>query len=169
MRRAIRNVPDFPEPGILFRDVTPLLGDAELFRRTTDAIARAFASAGVTHVAGVESRGFIFGAPVAQALGAGFVPVRKAGKLPGLCRQVTYELEYRSDRLEIQADAVAPGSRVLVLDDVLATGGTAAATCQLIEGTGSTIVGCAFAVELAALEGRRRLHVDEILSLLIYE
>jgi adenine phosphoribosyltransferase len=169
MRRAIRNVPDFPEPGILFRDVTPLLGDAELFRRTTDAIARAFASAGVTHVAGVESRGFIFGAPVAQALGAGFVPVRKAGKLPGLCRQVTYQLEYRSDCLEIQEDAVAPGSRVLVLDDVLATGGTAAATCQLIEGTGSTIVGCAFAVELAALEGRRRLHVDEILSLLIYE
>jgi adenine phosphoribosyltransferase len=154
---ALRDVPDFPKPGIRFKDITPLLADAALFADATRALAAAFAEAGVTHVAGVESRGFILGAPVAQHLGVGFIPVRKPGKLPWRTTRRTYELEYGTDALEAHSDACGAGSRVLVVDDVLATGGTAEATCALVEEIGGTVVGCAFLLEIAPLGGRDRL------------
>jgi adenine phosphoribosyltransferase len=161
VRSALRDVPDFPRPGILFKDITPVLGDAALFRAAIEAIASEFVGAAITHVAGVESRGFIIGAPVAQRLGAGFIPVRKPGKLPAERRRVEYALEYGQDALEVHADACAgvrPGaSRVLLVDDVLATGGTAAAAAELVESVGGVVVGCAFLLELGFLRGRDRL------------
>ncbi|MDF1502630.1 adenine phosphoribosyltransferase [Roseisolibacter sp. H3M3-2] len=153
---ALRDVPDFPKPGIRFKDVTPLLADGALFRATTDAMAAWYEGAGVTRVAGVESRGFILAAPIAQRLGVGFVPLRKPGKLPWQRRRVDYALEYGTDGLEAHLDACA-GDRVLVVDDVLATGGTAAAACELVEGLGGTVVGCAFLLALDFLDGRARL------------
>jgi adenine phosphoribosyltransferase len=157
LKAAIRDVPDFPTPGIVFKDVTPLLGDAMLFRDATGALAAPFADAGVTHVAAIEARGFIFGAPVAQQLGAGFIPVRKAGKLPWHTERVEYALEYGAGSLEIHRDACGHPMRVLVVDDVLATGGTAAATCALIERLGAEVVGCSFLIELEFLAGRSKL------------
>jgi adenine phosphoribosyltransferase len=157
LQRALRDVPDFPRPGILFRDITPLLADAALFAEATAALAGPFDDAGVTHVAGIESRGFILGAPVAQALGAGFIPIRKPGKLPWRTVRRDYALEYGTDGLEIHADACGPGSRVLVVDDVLATGGTAAAACELVEALGGEVVGCAFLLAIGALGGMERL------------
>jgi adenine phosphoribosyltransferase len=153
----LRVVPDFPSKGIMFQDVTPVLADAELFAAAIDAMVEPWRGQGVTHVAGVESRGFIFAAPVALALGAGFVVIRKPGKLPWKRLSQEYELEYGVDRLEIHEDACPRGSRVLVIDDVLATGGTAAAACALIEAVGATVVGCQFLLAIRSLEGRQRI------------
>jgi len=153
----LRVVPDFPSKGIMFQDVTPVLADAELFAAAIDAMVEPWRGEGVTHVAGVESRGFIFAAPVALALGAGFVVIRKPGKLPWKRLSQEYQLEYGVDRLEIHEDACPQGSRVLVIDDVLATGGTAAAACALIEAVGATVVGCQFLLAIRSLEGRQRI------------
>lgn len=162
---TLRDVPDFPRPGIMFKDVTPLLADAALFRSATEAMAAPFAHAGVTHVAAVESRGLIFGAPIAQHLGAGFVPLRKPGKLPAAVRREPYALEYGSDALEIHEDACA-GARVLVVDDVLATGGTLAAGCRLVEAVGGTVVGCAVLLALGFLGGRSAIGARRLEALL---
>ena len=153
----LRVVPDFPSKGIMFQDVTPVLADAELFAAAIDAMVEPWRAQAVTHVAGVESRGFIFAAPVALALGAGFVVIRKPGKLPWKRLSQEYQLEYGVDRLEIHEDACPQGSRVLVIDDVLATGGTAAAACALIEAVGATVVGCQFLLAIRSLEGRQRI------------
>jgi adenine phosphoribosyltransferase len=157
LRAAVRDVPDFPKPGIIFKDITPLLGDADLFARATDAMADAFRDDEISHVAAIESRGFLLGAPVALALGVGLIPVRKRGKLPYRTETVEYALEYGTDILEVHIDACAPGARVLVVDDVLATGGTAAATCRLLERVGAVVVGCSFLLALGALEGEKTL------------
>jgi adenine phosphoribosyltransferase len=159
IRRAIRDVPDFPKPGIMFKDITPLLADASLFRSTTDAMAERFLGERITHVVAIESRGFILGAPVAQRLNAGFVPVRKAGKLPAKTVAEEYALEYGTDVLEVHADACewARKPRVLIVDVVLATGGTADATRRLIEGLGGEVVGFSFLIALGFLPGVTRL------------
>ncbi len=164
---AIRDVPDFPKPGIVFKDITPVLLDASLFRDATDALAAHFANDAISHVVAIESRGFILGAPVAQALGAAFVPFRKPGKLPHIVERVEYALEYGVDALECHRDALQGGQRVLVVDDVLATGGTAAAACALVESLGATVQGCSFLVELAFLNGRGKLpgrRVERVVS-----
>ena len=168
LRAAIRDVPDFPKPGILFKDITPVLADAELFRLATDAMAEPWRGAGITHVAGIESRGFILGAPVAQRLGAGFIPVRKPGKLPYRRERIEYALEYGVDALEIHADACGAGSRVLIVDDVLATGGTAGAAARLLAQMGAPVAGFAFLIELAFLDGGSRLREVPRTSLLRY-
>ncbi len=168
IRAHIRDIPDFPKPGIVFKDITPLLANGALFQRATRAMADDFAAAGITHVVGVESRGFILGAPVAQHLGAGFVPVRKPGKLPHRTEVEEYELEYGTDRLEIHADAWGGEARVLLVDDVLATGGTAAATCKLIEKLGAPVVGCAFLIALSFLPGVQRLNGRDVRALVSY-
>lgn len=165
---AIRSVPDFPKPGIVFKDITPVLADAELFGLMTQALAAPYADAAITHVAAVEARGFILGAPVAQALGAAFIPVRKPGKLPAVTVRESYNLEYGTDALEVHADAFAAGSRVLVVDDVLATGGTAAAACRLVERAGGTIVGLTVLMELGFLGGRAALGARRTDTLLLY-
>jgi len=162
----LRDVADFPEPGIVFKDLTPLLGDVDAFRYTVDAIADHAAGLTVDKVVGIEARGFIFAAAVAYRLGAGFVPVRKAGKLPWKTVTETYALEYGSDSLDIHEDAVTPGDTVYIVDDVLATGGTAAATCTLVERVGGQIAGLAFVVELGFLGGRAKLTNYDILSLI---
>jgi len=153
----IRDVPDFPKPGILFKDITPLLADGPLFERVTDWMVEQYRSLRPTHVIGIESRGFLFGAPVAHRLGAGFVPARKPGKLPWKTERVTYALEYGVDALEIHEDAFGNGDRVLIVDDLLATGGTAKAACTLVEKLGGDLVGVCIVVELAFLKGRERL------------
>ncbi len=168
LRARIRDVPDFPKPGIIFKDITPLLADAALFRRATEAMAAPFVDVGVTHVVGIESRGFILAAPIAQQLGAGFVPVRKPGKLPSAVERIEYRLEYGMDGLEIHRDAIEWGHRVLVVDDVLATGGTASATCALVEMIGAQLVGCSFLVALSLLHGRKALAEKEVQVLVEY-
>lgn len=164
----LRDVPDFPSPGILFKDLTPLLGDAQAFAATVDALADYAAGLPepVGKVVGIEARGFTFAAGVAYKLGCGLVPVRKPGKLPWDTVSETYALEYGTDTLEIHRDAVAPGEPVLVVDDVLATGGTAAATCRLLESVGGRIAGLAFVVELGFLEGRAKIDGHNVFSLL---
>lgn len=157
LRQAVREIPDFPQPGILFKDITPVLADSGLFRLATDSIAAPWLGSRITHVVAIESRGFILGAPVAQRLGAGFVPVRKPGKLPFRKERVDYALEYGTDALEIHADACGSGTRVLIVDDVLATGGTAGAAGQLVQQVGAELVGYAFLIELAFLGGGARL------------
>ena len=168
LKGRIRDVPDFPSAGIVFRDVTPLLGDSESLRFTVDALADAFAGSRVDKVVGVEARGFIFAAPVAYRLGAGFVPVRKPGKLPWRIESEEYALEYGVDRLEMHADAVSPGEEILIVDDVIATGGTAQATVALVERAGATVTGLAFVVELTFLAGREKLGGHEVVSLVTY-
>lgn len=163
----IRAIPDFPKPGILFRDITPLLANGPAFHSVVDCIADEFRGK-VDVVLGIESRGFIFGAPVAYALGCGLALVRKPGKLPHLTFTAEYALEYGHDTLQIHQDAVGHPSRVLLVDDLLATGGTAAAAVSLIERLGATVAGCAFIIELTALGGRRQLEPQRILSLLEY-
>jgi adenine phosphoribosyltransferase len=153
----LRDVPDFPQPGIVFKDLTPLLADVDAFRYAVDAIADHAAGLTVDKVVGIEARGFIFAAAVAYRLGAGFVPVRKPGKLPWKTVRETYELEYGADALEVHDDGIAPGDSVYVVDDVLATGGTAAATCRLVDHLGGLIAGLAFVVELGFLGGRAKL------------
>jgi adenine phosphoribosyltransferase len=157
VRRTLRAIPDYPKPGIVFQDITPVLNDGALFRRVVEAMAAPFANAGITHVLGIEARGFIFGGPVATALGAGFVPARKPGKLPWQCVREAYELEYGTDALEAHCDACTHGARVLVVDDVLATGGTARAAGQLARVLGAELVGWTFLLEIAALGGRAKL------------
>jgi adenine phosphoribosyltransferase len=156
----IRDVADFPKPGIMFKDITPLLSDGVGFARCIDALAAPWRDAGVQAVCGIEARGFIFGAALAHALGAGFVPLRKAGKLPPHTVGVDYSLEYGMDRLEVSVDALKPGERALIVDDVLATGGTLEAGRRLIEHLGAQVVGGSVVVELAALGGRGRWHGD---------
>jgi adenine phosphoribosyltransferase len=163
---ALRAVPDFPQPGVLFRDITPLLATPSLFVRCTDAMADTFSEAGVSHVVAIESRGFIFGAPIAQRLGAAFVPVRKPGKLPYLAEREEYALEYGTNALEIHTDACTPSAAVLIVDDVLATGGTASAAGRLVERLGSKVLGYSFLVELGALNGRALLGAARVESLL---
>ncbi len=165
----VRDIPDFPKPGIAFKDITPLLGDVDAFRFAVDAIADRFSVDEIDLVLGIEARGFILAAPVAYRLGAGFVPVRKTGKLPWPVLQERYELEYGTDLLEIHRDAVSAGQRVLVVDDVLATGGTAAATVRLIETLGGVVVGLGFVIELAFLSGRARLGEHHVASLITYD
>lgn len=157
VRDRIRAVEDFPKPGIAFKDITPLLADGSLFERVTNWMVERFRCERPTHVLAIESRGFIFGSPVAHRLGAGLVPVRKPGKLPWNTVRVSYDLEYGRDALEIHADAVREGDRVLIVDDLLATGGTAAAACTLVEKLGGTVVGLCVAVELTFLGGRSKL------------
>jgi adenine phosphoribosyltransferase len=164
----IRDIPDFPSPGIVFKDITPLLGDADAFRTALDLLSAPFAEAQVAKVLGTEARGFILAAPVADRYGAGFVPVRKAGKLPWEIERQEYELEYGTDLLEIHRDAIAPGERVLIVDDVLATGGTAAATARLVEKLGGEVVAFAFLIELAFLDGRSVLGDRPITSVITY-
>ncbi len=164
----IREIPDFPRAGVGFKDITPLLGDASLLREAVDAMARPHQGAGVTKVLGVEARGFILASPVALVLGAGFAPVRKAGKLPWEVERADYALEYGTDVLEIHRDAVAPGERVLIVDDVLATGGTAAAAVRLAVALGADVVGLSFLLELTFLGGRSAVAGCPISSLLSY-
>jgi adenine phosphoribosyltransferase len=163
----VRDVPDFPQTGILFRDITPLLGDGEALRLAVDVLARAYPDIDV--VVGIESRGFILGAPVAYALGVGMVPARKLGRLPRETERADYALEYGTNTIEIHTDAVAPGKRVLIVDDVLATGGTAAATAELVERLGAEVAGIAVLIELTGLGGRERLARYPVTSLLQYE
>lgn len=168
-KKLIREVPDFPKPGILFYDITTLLKDRDGFRALMSELAKAHAPEEIDVIAGIESRGFIFGSLLAAELGKGFIPVRKPGKLPAATESVSYELEYGSDTLEIHRDAIEPGQRVLVADDLLATGGTAAATCELIEKIGGKVVGLSFVIELSFLNGRDRLGSYAISSLLEYD
>ena len=168
LRTKIRHVPDFPKPGILFYDITTLLGDAQGFRDVIGALAAPYDGKGIDHVVGIESRGFILGAAVANQLGSGFVPIRKPGKLPSKTHREDYALEYGSDGLEIHQDAVSDGQRVLIVDDVLATGGTARAAAALVRRIGGSVVGLAFLIELTALKGREKLANEEIYSVLQY-
>jgi adenine phosphoribosyltransferase len=164
----IRDVPDFPTPGVTFKDVTPLLLDRVAFSTVVDAMCMRFGRGQVDKVVGIEARGFILAAPVAYHVGAGFVPARKVGKLPGPSRQIAFELEYGDATLEMHDDAIAPGDRVLVIDDVLATGGTAAATVGLIRQLGGEVVGCGFLLELGSLGGASKLGGITRFSLLEY-
>ena len=165
----IRDVPGFPKPGIIFKDITPLLQDAGAFRQAVDQLAEPFRGAGVDLVVAAEARGFIFGGAVACELGAGFVPVRKPGKLPADTAAEEYELEYGTDALEIHTDAIQPGQRVLLLDDLLDTGGTMAATAKLVEGLGGEVAGMALLVELGFLKGREKLKGYDLVTLIQYE
>ncbi len=169
LEALIRDVPDFPKPGIIFKDITPLLADAPALKATADALTEPFAGRGVEIVVGIESRGFIFGSMVAERLGAGFVPLRKPGKLPVEKRSASYELEYGSETIEIHADAVRPGQKVLMVDDLLATGGTMAAGCELIEQLGGEIVGVSLLIELCFLNGRDKLPGREVHTLIEVE
>jgi adenine phosphoribosyltransferase len=168
LRARVRDVPDFPKPGILFRDLTPLMGDGAAMREAIDMLAEAVVRHRPELIVAIESRGFIFGAPVAASLNVGFVPVRKPGKLPHETRRRSYDLEYGTDALEMHADAVVRGARVVIVDDLLATGGTAAATIELVREIGGDVVGAAFVVELALLRGRKRLGAVPVDSLLTY-
>ena len=169
LRSSIRSIPDFPKPGILFRDITPLLKDVRAFREAVRRMAQPYEKGDVDVVIGAESRGFIFGAPIALALGAGFVPVRKQGKLPAETTSITYDLEYGTDTLEMHTDAVADGTRVLMVDDLLATGGTMAASCEMVEKAGGKIVGIEFLIELAFLGGRAKLAKYPVRTQIVYE
>ena len=168
LKQRIRHVPDFPKPGILFYDVTTLLKDGDGFRMAVDEMASPYLDAGIDLVVGIESRGFIFGSAVADRLKTGFAPVRKPGKLPSTTRRASYALEYGTDTLEIHDDAITPGQRVLVVDDLLATGGTAAATVSLLRDLGGDVVGAQFLIELVALNGRDRLKDERVGAVLRY-
>ncbi len=165
----IEDIPDFPKPGIVFKDITPLFLDAEALRFAIDALAEYARSRSVDYVVSAEARGFVLGAAVAAAAGAGFILARKPGKLPREISSVEYQLEYGADALEVHADAVHHGARVLVHDDLLATGGTAGALCDLVEQAGGVVAGCAFVIELAFLQGRERLAGYDVTSLVVYE
>ena len=168
LRAFVRDIPDFPQPGIVFRDITPLLLDAAALDAAVSGLAARVTPTEVDLVVAAEARGFILGAALARQLGAGFVPARKPGKLPAATISARYALEYGIDALEVHADALADGARVLVHDDLLATGGTAGALCDLVAGLGAQIIGCAFLVELCFLEGRQRLAPHDVYSLIEY-
>lgn len=164
----IRNIPDFPNPGVMFKDITPLLASPEAFRASIEQLAQHFEGRGIDVIAAAEARGFIFGAPLALRLKAGFVPIRKPGKLPYATIAQEYDLEYGHDRLEVHSDALTPGHRVLLLDDVLATGGTMRACRDLVQSAGAELVACAFVIELTFLGGRAKLEPCEVFSLISY-
>lgn len=168
LKARVRDIPDFPQAGIVFRDITPLLLDAPSFAEVMGHFEERFRGEGIERVVGIESRGFLFGTPLALALGAGFVPVRKLGKLPRAAIRREYALEYGSNQLEMHHDAIEPGQRVLLVDDVLATGGTARAAVEMIEELGGTLVCAAFLIELTFLPGREALAGRQVLSLLQY-
>ncbi len=168
LENYIRSIPDWPKKGILFRDITPLLADPKAFSTSIDALCAGFTETTVEYVAAVEARGFMFGAAVAEKLKAGFVPIRKKGKLPFKTESVTYDLEYGTDTLEVHSDAVTSGAKVLMVDDLLATGGTMAAACELIEKIGATIVGITFLIELTDLTGRDKLTRYKINTVISY-
>jgi len=168
LARYIRDIPDWPKKGILFRDITPLLADPQAFPATIDALCAPFQQAGVEYVAAVEARGFIFGAAAAARLGAGFIPIRKKGKLPWKTESASYELEYGVDSIEMHRDAIPRGAKVLMVDDLLATGGTMQAACELIEKVGAEVVAIAFVIELTELKGRARLTPHKIHALISY-
>ena len=164
----IRDVPDFPKEGILFRDITPLLADKDALAQTVETLAKPYRDAGIDYIAAVEARGFIFGSAVARELNAGFIPLRKKGKLPYNTESVTYDLEYGTDEIEVHRDAIKPGDKVLMLDDLLATGGTMSAACKLMEKLGAEIAGLTFVIELTALGGRAKLPGYEIEVMIAY-
>ncbi len=167
LRGHLRDIEDFPTPGVTFKDITPLLGDAKALRGAVDAITEAWADRQVDLVAGIEARGFLLAAPVAYHLGAGLVPIRKPGKLPWEVAETSYELEYGIDRIEVHRDAAATGERVLIVDDVLATGGTSRAACELLEGLGADIVGVGVLLELGFLGGRAKLEGRDVRAVLV--
>ncbi len=169
LRTFIRDIPDWPKEGILFRDITPLLADPEAFAAAVDALSAGFTEAGVQYVAAVEARGFIFGSAVAEKLEAGFVPIRKKGKLPAQTESITYDLEYGTDPREVHLDAVESGAKVLMVDDLLATGGTMAAACKLIEKIGGQVAGIVFLIELAGLRGAEKIADYEVTSIISYD
>ncbi len=168
LKQYVRDIPDFPKPGILFRDITPLLSAREAFQEAIRRLADQFRGHGIDAVCAAEARGFIFAAPLALELGHGFVPIRKPGKLPGDTLHHDYELEYGTDRLELHTDGVLPGQRVLVVDDLLATGGTVEACCRLVEKAGAEVVCCAFLIELSELKGAERIAPRGVFSLMRY-
>ena len=168
LKRHIRSISDWPKKGILFRDITPLLADPKAFAAAVDALCAGFTGVGIEYVAAVEARGFIFGAAVAEKLGAGFVPIRKKGKLPFETESITYDLEYGTDTLEVHSDAVKNQAKVLMVDDLLATGGTMASACKLIEKIGGQVVGVVFLIELTALRGREKIIYYNVKSILSY-
>ncbi|MFN0092158.1 MAG: adenine phosphoribosyltransferase [Acidimicrobiales bacterium] len=168
LRALVRDIPDFPQPGVLFKDITPLLVEPAAFAAVIDALADHAAELRVDRVVGIEARGFVLAAPVAYRLGVGFVPLRKPGKLPHRTASVSYGLEYGADALEVHLDAAAAGHRVLLVDDVLATGGTAAAAVELLTGLGATVAAATFLIELAFLKGRARLEGQHVRALLTY-
>jgi len=168
IKAAIRDIPDFPKPGVVFKDIAPMLQKAELFKEVVERMAGPFRKKGITHVASVESRGFIFGAPVAYILNAGYVLIRKKGKLPSKTIAHTYDLEYGTDTLEIHTDSLDSTSRVLLIDDVLATGGTAVACGHLVRKLKAKVVGFSFVIELEFLHGREKLRGHDVLSLIRY-
>ncbi len=169
LREFVRDIPDWPKPGIVFRDITPLLAAPDAFALTVDALAAPFADEQIDKVIGIEARGFVFAAPLAYRRGAGFIPVRKAGKLPWEIEREEYALEYGTDLLEIHRDAVHPGENVLIVDDVIATGGTAAATARLVERLGGRVAGFTFLLELVDLDGRAQLEGHRVHAVLRYE
>ena len=169
LRKYVREIPNFPKPGILFRDITPLLASYEAFQAAIQQMADRYRGQNVQAVAAAEARGFIFAAPLALELGTGFVPVRKPGKLPYDRHSFCYELEYGTDTLELHIDGISPGQNVLIVDDLLATGGTVDACCRLVEKAGARVAGCAFLIELMALGGRKRIAPHEAFSLIRYE
>jgi len=169
IRAAIRDIPDFPKPGIIFKDITPLLNNGALFRKTIDILAERYRGQSIDTVLGIESRGFIVGSALACVLGAGFSVVRKPGKLPYQTHSASYELEYGTDKLEIHIDGIARNARVVIADDLIATGGTAAATAALVTRLGGTVVECAFVIELSFLNGRQKLKPHGVFSILQYD
>ena len=168
IKDLVRDVRDYPKPGIVFKDITPILSNIDALRTSIKEMAAPFTNLGIDIVVGIESRGFIFGAPIADLLNAGFVPVRKPGKLPWKTKSVSYELEYGTDALEIHEDAITEGQNVLIVDDLLATGGTAEATCKLVSKLGGNIKGLSVLIELEALNGRKRLNQYNVHSLVQY-
>ena len=169
IRQAIRDIPNFPKPGIIFKDITPLLGNGRLFKQTIDLLADRYRPQEVDIILGIESRGFIIGAALAYRLEAGFCIVRKPGKLPYETHRASYLLEYGSDTLEVHQDALQPNARVLIVDDLLATGGTASAAAELVQKLGGRVVECAFVIELSFLKGREKLKPHGVFSLIQYE
>jgi len=169
LREFVRDIPDWPKPGIVFRDITPLLAAPDAFALTVDALAAPYADEPIDKVIGIEARGFVFAAPLAYRRGAGFVPVRKAGKLPWEIEREEYALEYGSDLLEVHRDAIHPGEHVLIVDDVIATGGTASAAARLVERLGGTVAGFTFLLELLELGGRAKLEGHRVHAVLSYE